>query len=315
MKPSVPTYALYGEHEKTLSLDSLHCESIPQRSRLHDWEIKLHRHDLFVQILYIRKGQAQIQFEGHRAEVRGPCALYVPALHDHGFRFSQDVDGAVLTIVAQQLDKLLAQDLDLLSSFNTPHHIPLDDQNAGATHFTRALEHLLEEYDDSQAWRLSVLESLLRTVLILLGRKIATSSHQATGERPSRSVLHLRHFKTLLNSGFRGQHHIAHYAGKLGITPTQLNRICRDELGLSALGVINERLLIEARRDLAYSSLSIKEIALTLGFSDPAYFSRFFSKHSGASPSAFRTMIHHQLNHGRHPDTDARQAGVLAPRA
>jgi AraC family transcriptional activator of pobA len=88
---------------------------------------------------------------------------------------------------------------------------------------------------------------------------------------------------------------VAFYAGELGITPTQLNRICREVLRKSALGAINARLLREAERDLVYTFIGVKEIALSLGFSDAAYFSRFFSKHKRCTPTRFREQAHRQL--------------------
>jgi AraC family transcriptional activator of pobA len=112
-------------------------------------------------------------------------------------------------------------------------------------------------------------------------------------------VVHVQRFKALLNASFREQREIAFYANLLGITPTQLNRVCREELQQSALGVINNRLVMEAKRDLAYSSLSVKEIALTLGFSDPAYFSRFFTKQTRHSPTDFRALARASLTQER----------------
>ena len=56
---AVPTYALYGEADRPLLQDSLHCESIALRSRVHDWEIRPHRHDLFAQVLHIRHGSGE----------------------------------------------------------------------------------------------------------------------------------------------------------------------------------------------------------------------------------------------------------------
>ncbi|MNY63232.1 HTH-type transcriptional activator Btr [compost metagenome] len=59
---------------------------------------------------------------------------------------------------------------------------------------------------------------------------------------------------------------------------------------MTPLGVINARLLLEVKRELAYSSRSIKEIAHELGFSDEGYFSRFFRKHTQQTPSEFRSL-------------------------
>src|SRR5690606_29007401 len=77
----------------------------------------------------------------------------------------------------------------------------------------------------------------------------------------------------------------------LGVTPTTLGRICRNELGESPTSVINERTIREAQRQLAYTERDIKQIAHELGFADSAYFSRYFRKHAGQTPSEFRLAV------------------------
>lgn len=62
----VPVFKLYGAPLEWPTPDLLHCESIPARSRLHDWEIKPHRHADLAQLLYVRKGWAQLQVEASR---------------------------------------------------------------------------------------------------------------------------------------------------------------------------------------------------------------------------------------------------------
>lgn len=59
-------------------------------------------------------------------------------------------------------------------------------------------------------------------------------------------------------------------------------------LGRSALEVVHDRLLLEAKRDLIYTSMTVKEVSNALCFSDPAYFTRFFARNAGLSPTAFR---------------------------
>ena len=85
------------------------------------------------------------------------------------------------------------------------------------------------------------------------------------------------------------------YADAMGLTAGQLSRICREVLGMSSLDVINARLLHEAQRELVYTSSSIQQLAGALGFEDDAYFSRFFKRHSGLSPRAFRVQALAQL--------------------
>jgi AraC family transcriptional activator of pobA len=81
---------------------------------------------------------------------------------------------------------------------------------------------------------------------------------------------------------------VASLAAELGISATQLNRICRAQLGRGALDLLHARLALEAQRQLAYTTQSVKRIGLDLGFPDPGYFTRFFQRLCGMSPSEWR---------------------------
>ena len=103
---AVPVFKLYGETAAWPTPDLLHCESIAERSRLHDWEIKPHRHGDLVQLLYVRSGQAELQVEGQSNQVTEPVLQVVPALSVHGFRFSRDIQGQVLTLALPLAEQL-----------------------------------------------------------------------------------------------------------------------------------------------------------------------------------------------------------------
>ncbi|MNH27492.1 hypothetical protein D3C79_876060 [compost metagenome] len=99
-KASIPVFKLYGEPLQWPTPDLLHCESIPARSRLHDWEIEPHRHADLCQLLFLYEGQAEIEVEGQVRRLDQAAIQVVPALCVHGFRFSSDVDGYVVTLAA-----------------------------------------------------------------------------------------------------------------------------------------------------------------------------------------------------------------------
>ncbi|HEU0199994.1 MAG TPA: helix-turn-helix domain-containing protein [Burkholderiaceae bacterium] len=289
---AVPTYALYGEHEAPLAPESLHCESIAARSRLYAWEIRPHRHDVFMQILHIRAGGGEALFEGERVALERPCLVIVPPLAVHGFRFTRNVDGVVVTIAARHMAALLETSPELVARFATPQCERLGSRAAGV--IAASVDRLVDEFNGDAPWRLAALEASLLLLLVQVGRALSVNRDAArTGG--TRALAHVRRFRALVEQGFRGEREIGFYAARLGITSTQLNRVCRQVLGQSALGVIQNRLLVEAKRDLAYTILSVKEIALTLGFSDAAYFTRFFTQHTGRAPSEFRLAAHRQL--------------------
>ncbi|HEX8545954.1 MAG TPA: helix-turn-helix domain-containing protein [Cytophagaceae bacterium] len=95
-------------------------------------------------------------------------------------------------------------------------------------------------------------------------------------------------FMSLIESHHTQRHEVGFYAAKLMISPKQLTVITRSVSGKTALQTIHDRVLIEAKRLLYYSELSVKEIAVALGFDDASYFSRFFVQKSGVTAKEFQ---------------------------
>lgn len=292
----IPVYALYGESGQPFLPERLHSESIPERSRLYNWEIGLHRHDLFVQILQVRAGSGEARVGERVLPLRPPCAIWIPARHNHGFRFSRDIEGDVVTVVAQHAEGLLG-DAGLFARLRRPQYLELGADERGAA-AQAAIAALLAEVHGRESGRLAAIESALRLTLLRLARMAAPHAAHPPGDR---ALAHAQRLTALIDRHFRAAKPLAFYAREIGISVPQLNRICRQHLGGSALRVIQRRLVHEAERDLAYSSLSVKEIALTLGFADAAYFSRFFSRHAGCSPSQFRADAWRRLGGGPAP--------------
>jgi len=96
----IPVFKLYGEALAWPTPDLLHCESIAQRSSLHHWEIKPHRHADLFQLLYVQAGEALAAVENQRLRLAEAAIQVVPPLCVHGFRFSEDIQGYVLTLAA-----------------------------------------------------------------------------------------------------------------------------------------------------------------------------------------------------------------------
>ncbi|MGH8259179.1 MAG: helix-turn-helix domain-containing protein, partial [Steroidobacteraceae bacterium] len=75
---------------------------------------------------------------------------------------------------------------------------------------------------------------------------------------------------------------------ELGVSPKRLRAACVEATGKPPMRLVHERLMLEAKRLLTYTHLTVAQTAYELGFADPAYFSRFFSEHAGEPPIAFR---------------------------
>lgn len=268
---SVPTYALYGEPNSWG--DWVHGETIQARSRLHDYRIAPHRHGQLFQILSVATGRGTVTLDGAVSRLRPGSIVLVPALTVHSFEFERDINGIVVTIMERDIAGL---------GFGTPAAGVI----AGNERIDAALDGLLRESDQPGAHHSAVVKSYLTILLIALER--AGNSGNAATPADDRTRNHARRFRQLVDEKFRETRRILDYANLMGMTPTHLNRVCRQVFNASALEVIEARILLEARRQLKFSDQSIKEIGASLGYDDPAYFTRVITRALGETPTSIR---------------------------
>lgn len=101
----------------------------------------------------------------------------------------------------------------------------------------------------------------------------------------------VRHLQELVEAKFRRQSSVAAYARELGVSAGHLNALVREASGETAGELIRARILLEARRLLIHTELTVAEISYHLGYEDPSYFAKAFRRANGRSPGAFRAAI------------------------
>jgi AraC family transcriptional activator of pobA len=284
---TIPTYALYGEADNP-GADWVHCETIQVRSRLHNYVIQPHRHERFFQILHLTAGEAQFTVDGRTSKLMPPCVVTLPPMVAHSYTFTPEVEGTVLTLFESRVAQVLPSPGSLADTFRAVQLVPLHEHEDVARALVPDIAALVAEWAGHAPGRREAIEARLMLILIALHRAQGRSRQAARGDI-HRSRDHAMHFRQLVDRDFRSHRAIGFYAGALGLTPTHLNRVCRKHLGDTALGVIQQRIILEAKRYLTFTSLNAQEIAFALDFDDPAYFSRFFKKKTGFSPLDFRS--------------------------
>ena len=281
----VPVFQLYGEDGPSSTPDLIHCESIAERSRLHNWEIRPHRHHGLFQLLWLEDGEALCQLDEVRVGLSGGMALTVPQHCVHGFQFSPDARGLVVTVAYSLLGSL---DPDLpreIARMSTAQRCQLT--GAGGR-VEAALRELRAEYDHHDRHRNALIAAHLSIALGWLLRLSEQTATESDAAAPARARAHVTRFIELVDADYSRQAPLDDYAARVGISAAHLNALCRQVTGHSALSIIHARLMREARRMLVYTSMTIRDISDVLGFSDPAYFTRFFKRSAGLSPREFR---------------------------
>lgn len=285
--PAIPIFNLYGEDHDWPTPDLLHWESIASRSRQHDWIIKPHRHRNLLQLIYIESGDTRARLDGSYLHINTPTLLVIPQLTVHGFEFSPATCGHVLTLALPLLQKIF------ISLGGQPVVLQKNKVIRVTGHEKKQLDNLMHgiaaEYLAYQDHRDTMLQNLSSQLVVRVARQYAHSD--AVADIPGdRGKQYFVEFQQLVEQHYRERRPLHFYAQQLDISTPHLNSICRRVADVSALRVIHERILLEAKRDLVYTARTVKEISDGLGFSEPAYFTRFFKRMQKMSPQVFRRL-------------------------
>jgi AraC family transcriptional activator of pobA len=145
----------------------------------------------------------------------------------------------------------------------------------------------IEEFKTSDNIQNEILLALLKR-LIMYVTGLAKSGYVPVKKLQDERFHIIRRFNLLVEANFKSEHSVSFYAGQLYKSPKTLSNLFAIFNQKAPSQIIQERIVVEAKRLLYYTDRSIKHITFELGFEDVAYFSNFFKKNSGISPSDFR---------------------------
>lgn len=254
--------------------DRLSITSVGHNANVGKWRTESLRAHQSPRLIVFTKGQGRITIGG-RVRGFGPNNMvFLPAGTLYGMELG--TTGFALLIA---IPKAMAHEWPKES-----HHLRLRDVNA-----QKELMLLLERLEaelQSQAtgsrraahYRLALLSVFFERQLEMLDDLPVPTASERVAEA----------YSALIARDFRSAKGVAAYAADLGVTPTHLSRACRQSNGRSALQILNDRKMFEARALLRNSKRPVSDIAKDLGYRSAAYFSRAFHSVEGESPSAFR---------------------------
>lgn len=276
----IQSFALFGE---SIHLpDVLHCETIAERSVLHDWELSPHLHARLHQVLLLSGGGGTASLDGASSPIAAGWLVNVPPGHVHAFRFQPGTQGWVVTLPEELLNEIFVHVGDVRSDLGLACVVPADAA------LQQLVAQIWQEFSGRSKARALVLRGLSATLLGWVARAmVALAPTPSSLAEPGL----VQRFRALIAEHYLAHWSVADYARALHVSPTHLGRLTRAATGVSPLQLVESRTLREARRQLAYTNLSITTIAYALGYADPAYFTRVFTRDAGISPRAFRAQL------------------------
>lgn len=286
----IPDYFLYGERPQDRAERLLHVETIEARSARYHWKIEPHQHCSLHQLVLVLRGHGIARAETAVAHFHLPALTIVPAGTVHGFEFEPGTLGFVVTLSEEPLREASRRDPSVAQLFAAPAMLELSDNSSSAP-LMRAVRALAHEHARAAPARVLALEGWLAVLLACALRTCHSNAHaRPTDALPPRNRELLLRFRTLIEAGFRSGRSMSDYARALHVSETRLRNACLDAGGQPPIQLLHARVLLEAKRQLIYTSLPITDIAYGLGFDDPAYFTRFFTRRAGVCPRTYRAQ-------------------------
>lgn len=208
----------------------------------------------------------------------------------HGFAFSPQTEGHVVTFPEALFRDLARQESAFRSLFIAASCASLAGDPIEEQELADALPRLKREVSWQAPAGTAAITAPLTTILVSAVRALHQPETMMSAAENARAALVAR-FREKIETHLRMGLTIAHYANALSVTPAQLRAACQEVTGKPPMRVLEDRLLLEAKRKLAYTNMTVAETAYYLGFGDPTYFSRFFRKLAGECAAVFRKRV------------------------
>lgn len=249
-----------------------------------------HNHS-FYQIIYFKntRGKHTIDFIDYSIEPNS--LVFVAKNQVHFFEQNIDYDGLLIHfnesfIISSEDDINFFLTYHIFNNKEKPYFQIPDKIIQQVNEYFEQIK--VELSNENEFGNSSILSNLLKSLLLIVEREIRRESGNPNLNIPD--LTHLK-FRNLLEDNFKKGWTVSEYADALSISSKTLNSIIKKETELTVSHIIQDRVLLEAKRQLTHTSLLINEIGYDLGFQDPYYFIKYFKKHVNCTPKEFRQTV------------------------
>lgn len=246
----------------------------------------------FYHILWVRKGNPIHLVDFVPIEMEPDSMLFLSQDTVHSFDSNSDFEGKAILFTENffcktEQDTRLLKSMTLFNDFHSVSRIRLSNGHPVIPALFEQIEAELKNgKDDFQS---DILQSLLKTLLLHSERERHQQDFRDIKKSPDFD--YVMRFKSLVDAQFKELKQVSGFAGQLGMTEKRLNQATQKVIGKTPKQVIDERVVLEAKRLLVHTAKSIKEIGHSLGFQETTNFTKYFKKRHGLTPVEFRDRL------------------------
>lgn len=236
----------------------------------------------FYQIIWLTEGKATFRIDFRDITIKANEILIISAGQVCVFDTKSDYSGKIILFTRAfftitELDSNFLYTSEILNPINLNKTVSICPQLAEnlIALLNEELKHTVDKYQEGIA------QSFLRILLFEIERQLTVIPYSSPNNIG-------RKFYNTVELHFRENRNTEFYAKLLGINEKALSKEVKALTGRTPKRYIDSRIILEAKRLLSYSSLSIKEVGFELGFDEPTNFNKYFRKHSNITPAQFR---------------------------
>lgn len=245
--------------------------------------------------LLVIKGSAQVTINFKKYEVNPNSILLLSYGHFIELsQLSEDFQCIVLYISLDYIEEMYNSEMLYKKAKYSVHtfkypivNLTQDEKNTIQCRLNLVLE---MSNNANHKYHKEIILAALQIYFLELSSIIEMMPHFKIDNDKSREEVYFHRFLSSILTNFRDQQYVDYYANELNITPQYLNRITKKIVGETVPKMIENLLFAEARANLLNPSISIKEIADQLNFSDQSSFGKFFKRNASLSPKEYRKM-------------------------
>lgn len=290
-KPKIEQYHLHKNQPEKLQFEIYSLNDYLTKNIGHTEKPHIHS---FYQIIWFTKGKGKHFVDFNEFEAADNKMFFISKNQIHYFDNYSSYEGIIIHFNESFLIDN-ENDIDIFLKYNIFNDFESEPvftiPTVAIENFTLLVSNLKNEIltPDNFAHK-DFLKHLLKLFLISIQRLGKRNNCKNSSFNNQKNITLLK-FRQALELNFKSIHTVKEYANILNISSKTLTNHTSEIALKTPLEVINDRIILEAKRLLSHSSLNINEIGFQLGYEDPSYFVKFFKRQTKKSPSDFRKAI------------------------
>lgn len=286
MNKEIPHIKFAPAATENIGFEIVSIDKISKFSSKRDHNSELpHQLDFFIIIFFTEgTGRHFVDFKWYPVEKNN--LIYLAKEQVHAFEFSEGLKGHCIIFTEEYFVNCFSVlNENFVFRLLNPELFSPILQIPEKSDFINYFNLLLKEYNSEGAFSQRTIVDALFTILISKSEDL--KQNQTNYFKHASKVTLYQNFTSLIREHYANSRSADFYANELAVTYKHLNTVCKELVKKTAKSVIDDFIILKAKRNLINASYNIAELAYKLGFEDPTNFTKYFKKHTALTPKAF----------------------------